>query len=98
LAYSLPVSEKPILAFANVEAEGVAKFSARTTDAAVEKGVNLGDVMRLASEKFGGKGGGHNIAAGAQVPLDKIAEFVEFSDLLVGKQLRGEKIGSDDKA
>ena len=98
LAYSLPVSEKPILAFANVEAEGVAKFSARTTDSAVQKGVNLGEVMRVGSEKFGGKGGGHNIAAGAQVPLDKIEDFIKFSDELVGKQLRGEKVGSDDNA
>lgn len=96
LAYSLPVSEKPILAFANVEAEGVAKFSARATDAVVEKGVNLGEVVRVASEKFGGKGGGHNIAAGAQVPLDKIQDFIQFADELVGKQLRGEKIGSNN--
>jgi RecJ-like exonuclease len=96
LAYSLPVSEKPILAFANVEAEGVAKFSARTTDATVGKGVNLGEVMRLSSEKFGGKGGGHNIAAGAQVPLEKIADFIKLSDELIGKQLRGEAVGSND--
>ena len=98
LAYSLPVSEKPILAFANVEAEGVAKFSARTTDAVVEKGVNLGEVVRVASERFGGKGGGHNIAAGAQVPLDKIGDFITFADELVAKQLRGEKVGSDGDA
>jgi RecJ-like exonuclease len=96
LAYSLPGSQKPILAFANVEAEGVAKFSARTTDDAVEKGINLGKILRLASEKFGGKGGGHNIAAGAQVPLDKIADFVKLADELVGKQLRGEAIGSNN--
>ncbi|HLN46535.1 MAG TPA: DHH family phosphoesterase, partial [Candidatus Sulfotelmatobacter sp.] len=96
LAYSLPVSDKPILAFANVEAEGVAKFSARTTDATVEKGVNLGEIVRAASEKFGGKGGGHNIAAGAQVPLDKISDFIQFADELISKQLRGEKIGSNN--
>ena len=98
LAYSLPVSEKPILAFANVEAQGVAKFSARTTETVVQNGVNLGEVMRAASEKFGGKGGGHSIAAGAQVPLDKIADFVKLSNEFVGKQLRGEKVGSDDNA
>ncbi len=98
LAYSLPVSEKPILAFANVEEEGVAKFSARTTDAVVQKGVNLGEVMRVVSEKLGGKGGGHNIAAGAQVPLDKVEEFVQLGNELVGRQLRGEKIASDDNA
>jgi RecJ-like exonuclease len=98
LAYSLPVSEKPILAFANVEPEGVAKFSARTTDAVVEKGVNLGAVLREASEKFGGKGGGHNIAAGAQVPIGKISDFVRLADELVGKQLRGDRVGSDYNA
>ena len=98
LAYSLPVSEKPILAFANVAAEGVAKFSARTTDDVVGKGVNLGEVVRVASERLGGKGGGHNIAAGAQVPLDKIADFIELADALVGKQLKGEWVGSNDNA
>ena len=91
-------AEKPLIAFANVEKEQAAKFSARTTEAAIRKGVNLGEVMRLASEAHGGKGGGHNIAAGAQVPLDKIEGFVKTVDELVGKQLRGEKIGSDNNA
>jgi RecJ-like exonuclease len=90
----LPNNEKPLIAFANVEKEQAAKFSGRTTDAAIRKGVNLGEVMRLASEEHGGNGGGHNIAAGAQVPLDKIEEFIKAVDELVGKQLRGEKIGS----
>ena len=82
-------AEKPIIAFANVEKEQTAKFSARTTEAAIRKGVNLGEVLRLASEAHGGKGGGHNIAAGAQVPIDKIEDFVKTVDELVGKQLRG---------
>jgi RecJ-like exonuclease len=82
-------AEKPIIAFANVEKEQTAKFSARTTEAAIRKGVNLGEVMRLASEAHGGKGGGHNIAAGAQVGIDKIEDFVRTVDELVGKQLRG---------
>ncbi len=98
LAYSLPVSEKPILAFANVQQEGVAKFSARTTDSVVEKGVNLGEVLRVASEKFGGRGGGHNIAAGSQVPLDKIGGFIEVANELVGRQLKGERIESNTDA
>jgi single-stranded-DNA-specific exonuclease len=91
-------SEKPLIVFANVEKEQEAKFSARTTEAGISKGVNLSQVMRVASEMYGGKGGGHNIAAGAQVPLDKIEEFVETIDELVGKQLRGEKVGSDNHA
>jgi RecJ-like exonuclease len=98
LSYSVSKSEKPILAFANVEKEGVAKFSARTTDAAVQKGVNLGEVMRIASERCGGKGGGHNIAAGAQAPLSQIENFIKIADELVGRQLRGEKLGSNGNA
>lgn len=95
---NLTNNEKPLIAFANVENEQAAKFSARTTEAAVSKGVNLGDIMRLASEEHGGKGGGHNIAAGAQVPLDRINGFIKMVDELVGRQLRGEKFGSDNNA
>ena len=43
---SLANNEKPLIAFANVEKEQAAKFSARTTEAAIRKGVNLGEVMR----------------------------------------------------
>jgi single-stranded-DNA-specific exonuclease len=91
---SLANNEKPLLAFANIEAEQAAKFSGRTTEAALRKGVNLGDVMRMASEEHGGKGGGHNIAAGAQVPLDKLESFIKTADELVGRQLKGEKLAS----
>jgi RecJ-like exonuclease len=98
LSYSLPVSGKPILAFAFVEKEGVAKFSARTTEAVVQKGVNLGEVVRLASEKVGGKGGGHNIAAGAQSPLDQVDEFIKIADELVGRQLSGKQVASESES
>jgi RecJ-like exonuclease len=89
---------KPLIAFANVEQERAAKFSSRTTEAAISKGVNLGQVMQLASEANGGKGGGHNIAAGAQVPLDKVEAFVKSVDEMIGKQLRGEKLAGNSNA
>ncbi len=98
IVLSLANNEKPLIAFANVDKEQAAKFSARTTEAAIRKGVNLGEVMQLASEANGGKGGGHNIAAGAQVPLDKLEGFVKTVDELVGRQLRGEKVGSSSNA
>lgn len=91
-------SHKPIIAYAKVEGEDSVKISSRTTEAALQKGVNLGDVMRLASEKHGGKGGGHNIAAGAQVPLDKVTAFVETANELVGRQLKGEKLAGNNNA
>lgn len=94
---SLANNEKPLIAFANVEKEQAAKFSARTTEAAIRRGVNLGDAMREASQTHGGKGGGHNIAAGATVPLDKVEDFVKTVDELVGKQLKVEKIESNNR-
>ena len=63
---------------------------------ALGKGVNLGDVMRVASEKYGGKGGGHNVAAGAQVPIDQLENFINTVNDLVEKQLKGEDLGSND--
>jgi RecJ-like exonuclease len=86
--------EKPILAFANVKKENAAKFSARTTGFALRKGINLGEVMKAASEKFEGKGGGHNIAAGAQVPINQVKNFISLVNIFVGKQLAGKTVGS----
>jgi len=60
------------------------------------KGVNLGDVMRIASEKYGGKGGGHNVGAGAQVPIDQVENFINTVNELVEKQLKGEDVESND--
>lgn len=93
LSMSLPNPEKPLIAYASLEEEGIAKFSARTTDTVVNKGVNLGELMEVAAEKCLGKGGGHNIAAGAQVPIENVETFIKLVNELVGKQLRGEKVG-----
>jgi len=94
LTSSLPNPEKPLIAYANLQEEGIAKISARTMDIVINKGVNLGEIMQIAAERFQGKGGGHNIAAGAQVPVERINDFVKLVDELVGKRLKGEKIGS----
>jgi RecJ-like exonuclease len=94
LSGGLPNPEKPLIAYANVEEQGIVKISARTVDAVVARGINLGDIMQSAAEQFEGKGGGHNIAAGAQVPLDRIDDFIKAVDLLVGKQLKSAKSGS----
>jgi RecJ-like exonuclease len=95
LVSGLEHPEKPLIAYANIIEENAAKFSARTTDLALSKGVNLGNVMHVASEKYGGKGGGHNVAAGAQVPIDQIENFINTVNDLIGKQLKGEKVGSN---
>jgi RecJ-like exonuclease len=94
LSTSLPNPEKPLIAYANVEEQKSAKFSARTIDIMTNRGLNLGNIMQVAAEKCQGNGGGHNIAAGAQVPLDKVDAFIQAVNELVGRQLKGEKIGS----
>ncbi|MEM3695246.1 MAG: DHH family phosphoesterase [Candidatus Bathyarchaeia archaeon] len=93
LSTSLPNPEKPLIAYANVEEENLAKFSARTIDMMVNKGINLGEIMQIAAEKCMGNGGGHNVAAGAQIPIENVEVFIKIVNELVGKQLRGEKVG-----
>jgi RecJ-like exonuclease len=86
LSTSLPKPEKPIIAYAVAEEDAV-KVSARTLDMLTSKGLDLGEIMRVAAEKFEGKGGGHNIAAGAQVPLEDVDAFVKLVDELVKKRM-----------
>ena len=94
LSMSLPNPEKPLIMYANVKEEEIAKFSARTIDMVTNKGVNLGKAMQVAAEKCLGKGGGHNVAAGAQVPIENTNTFIKLVNELVKKQLKGEGIGS----
>ena len=91
LVSNLPNPEKPLIAYSNLQEEGIAKISARTMDTVVSKGLNLGEIMQMAAEKFHGKGGGHNVAAGAQVPIEDVNEFLKIVNELVGKQLEGKK-------
>lgn len=93
LSSNLPNPEKPLIACSDVRDEDIVKVSARTTDIMVNRGLNLGDIMQLAAEKCQGKGGGHNIAAGAQISKEKIEEFINLVNELVGRKLAGEKIG-----
>jgi RecJ-like exonuclease len=94
LSTSLPNPEKPLIAYADVKEEGLVKVSARTVDAVVAKGVNLGEIMQTAAEKCLGKGGGHDVAAGAQIPIENVETFIKLVNELVGKRLAGVKIGS----
>jgi RecJ-like exonuclease len=88
LSTSLPNPEKPLIAYSFVPGEEQIKISARTIDVMINKGLNLGEIMRVAAEKYSGRGGGHNIAAGAQVPIKNLDSFVNFVNDLVQKQLK----------
>ncbi|MFD1513949.1 single-stranded-DNA-specific exonuclease RecJ [Halomarina rubra] len=78
--------EVPILAFASKNDEET-KVSARGTHALVRAGLDLSAVMGEASAAVGGKGGGHDVAAGATIPAGQERAFVECADDIVGEQL-----------
>ncbi|UCE28691.1 MAG: DHH family phosphoesterase [Candidatus Bathyarchaeota archaeon] len=87
LSTSLPNREKPIIAYSKVSGEETVKISARTLVLLTSRGLDLGDIMRVAAEKYSGRGGGHNIAAGAHVPVKDVDSFLKLVNKLVKKQL-----------
>jgi len=79
-------NHKPIIASAKADGELI-KISARATEAMAARGLDLGDIMMRAAEPFEGRGGGHDIAAGAFLHGDKEEAFLELVDSHVGEQL-----------
>jgi RecJ-like exonuclease len=76
----------PILAFARKSDEET-KVSARGTGTLVRRGLDLSRVVGEASAAVGGRGGGHDVAAGATIPAGSEAEFVAEAGRVVGEQL-----------
>ncbi len=70
-------SDKPFVAV-NIK-NGRAKVSARGNE---KLGVDLAEILRKAAEKVGGRGGGHRVAAGANIDPDKVEEFIKEVDRL----------------
>ena len=88
LSTNLPNPEKPLIAYSVIPDEGLIKISARSTEALTQKGLNLGEIMRAAAERLGGKGGGHDVAAGAQVPIEEKEHLLRLVDKLVDEEMR----------
>lgn len=99
LSTNLSRPEKPLIAYSFVPSEGVIKISARTVDSTARMGLNLGEIIRVAAESHSGIGGGHDIAAGAQVPYDQKTKFLKYVDSLVGERMaRIRKVGCQNNA
>ena len=80
-------SDRPLIAFADSQdGTNTVKVSARGTRDMVRSGVDLSIAMRMASEKVGGVGGGHNIAAGATIPEGKKKEFLSMINDIIARQ------------
>jgi len=80
--------DRPILAFANDKDDPkMVKISGRANWNLVRRGLHLGNALREETRKFGGEGGGHDIAAGGRVPKDRKEEFLAEIDKKIGEQL-----------
>ncbi|MFO7791533.1 MAG: DHH family phosphoesterase [Candidatus Saliniplasma sp.] len=62
-------------------------ISARGTRKLVDKGLDLGMLCRETAKKFDGRGGGHDIAAGATVSKEYKDDFLDDFDRRVAKTL-----------
>ncbi|MFQ6106679.1 MAG: DHHA1 domain-containing protein [Thermoplasmata archaeon] len=83
---------RPLFAFARTEE--CVKVSARATKDLVSRGLDLSIVMKEAAHTIGGVGGGHNIAAGATIPLNREEEFLELAERIIKDQMKS-RGGSD---
>ncbi|MEM1839324.1 MAG: DHH family phosphoesterase [Candidatus Bathyarchaeia archaeon] len=93
ISTNLPKPNKPLIAYSFMPKERVIKISARASDFLVKMGVNLGEIIRVAAERCSGIGGGHDIAAGAQIPYEQKMSFLKYVNSLVGECLMGRRNG-----
>jgi RecJ-like exonuclease len=77
---------RPIIAFANSE-DGKVKVSARSTKELVRGGLDLAIAVKEASEKIGGNGGGHNIAARATIDEGMEEDFLDEMKRIIARQI-----------
>ena len=80
---------KPIFGLAKRIDEDVYKVSGRAHENIVNKGVNLSEVIREASNlsNIESLGGGHPPAAGTKIPIEMLDVFLENCNLIVRNQL-----------
>ena len=77
--------KKPIIGFTQTDYKGL-KISLRCSRLLSYDGIHFGNIIRKVSASVGGTGGGHSMACGAYIPIEKKEEFLElFNNELEGK-------------
>ncbi|MGC8850309.1 MAG: DHH family phosphoesterase, partial [Candidatus Bathyarchaeia archaeon] len=85
-ASSILTMDRPLIVTAKSR-DGSVKISARATEELVNKGVKLGELFAALSEEYSGLGGGHDIAAGAQIPPERLEEYLrELNRRIMGER------------
>jgi len=79
--------KKPLFSLARIKDE--IHVSCRGNRKLVEEGLDLGGAMKKVSSEIGGFGGGHKIAAGATIAIDKEKEFLEKVENILASQMKG---------
>ncbi len=83
---------KVLICFAyKSEGDGV-KVSARGTDELVKKGLNLNQALKKAVSEMGlteNEAGGHDIAAGAEIPVGSEETFASYLNKIIRSQISG---------
>ncbi len=79
--------KKPLFSIARKDDE--IHVSCRGDQNLVRKGLDLGNAMKTVTSKLGGYGGGHKIAAGATIDIDKENDFLENVNKILNQQLKG---------
>jgi RecJ-like exonuclease len=75
--------DRPVIVYAPT-ASGEVRVSARSTPALAMAGVNLGSALKACAQAVGGVGGGHDVAAAARIPPQKVGEFLAILDEHLG--------------
>jgi RecJ-like exonuclease len=78
---------KPILALTSAE-KGMIKVSGRIPPHITHGRSNFGKILHNASSQFGGKGGGHDVAAGAKLPQECENEFIRIVNQMFGSSIQ----------
>jgi RecJ-like exonuclease len=79
--------DKPLFSVARKKDE--IHVSCRGSQSLVDYGLDLGGAMKKIASELGGFGGGHKIAAGATISIEKENDFLKKSDELITNQLKG---------
>ena len=80
--------KKPLLSLVQNENDNEVHVSCRGNQKLVEQGLDLGSAMKTVATELGGHGGGHKIAAGATIMLDKEKEFLEKVNTIIVQQMK----------
>jgi len=78
-------SKKPLLSL--VRNDNELHVSCRGNQELVRNGLDLGGAMKEAATKLQGHGGGHQIAAGATIDVNKEEQFLDMTDSIISKQM-----------